>query len=53
MEKLKKDLKKDTREFPCENCEEGEYILVRTIPGNLGSTMVYECTHCGDEKRFP
>lgn len=43
----------DIREFPCESCESGEYIHVSTIPGNLGSTMVYQCNECGDEKRFP
>ena len=52
--KLVKKLKdKDLREFPCESCDEGEYKLVSTIPGNLGSTMVYECDHCGHEVRFP
>jgi len=54
QKRLEKKLKeKDLREFPCEACQTGEYQLVSTIPSNLGSTMVYECNHCGHEVRFP
>jgi DNA-directed RNA polymerase subunit M/transcription elongation factor TFIIS len=41
------------RENPCGVCEDGEYQLDSTIPGDKGSTEVYKCDHCGHEVRVP
>lgn len=42
----------DHREFPCEECDQGEYVLI-SGPNPSTGTMTYECDECSHEVRFP
>jgi hypothetical protein len=42
----------EMREFPCKECETGEYIHVDGPAPSTG-TMRYECNNCGHSVSFP
>lgn len=42
----------DQREFPCQECERGEYVQV-SGPSPSTGIMVFECNSCSHEVRFP
>lgn len=47
---IRKSLEVDDREFPCESCDEGEYVAKSTSPSGITQ---YKCNACGHGVSFP
>lgn len=53
IQKIVDRMNADSREFPCEVCDDGEYIHKYTSPGYSHSIEVYRCNKCYHEVKFP